>query len=328
MPGPGSSPNRRELLRGLGRLGLLGGLAGLGGSTMGGCAAPFAETRLTVATGAMQGGYFALGTALAQACQRELELRARPEVLATNGSIDNLGLLAAGTASLVFCQVDVAAEEVARSARRTPGRPARWPGSTTTGARGHPGRLGRSGRWPSCAAPGSRWATRGSGVSFITRRLLAAARLDAQRDLRAVQLGIGDSVAALTADRIDAFFWSGSLPTQGISALAGQLPIRLVDLADVVEPLVAMHPEYAPGTVPAGSYGIPTPVTSLLVRNVLLVAREMPDELAEALVRTLFATQEELTRASPSALTIDTRAAIGTQPVLLHPGAEQFYRSA
>ena len=112
-----------------------------------------------------------------------------------------------------------------------------------------------------------------------------------------------------------------------MTALAGQLPIRLVDLADVVGPLCAAHPEYAPGTVPAGSYGIPAPVTSLLVRNVLLVGARMPDDLAEALTETLFATQEELARASRAALTIDPRAAIGTQPVLLHAGAEQFYRA-
>jgi TRAP transporter TAXI family solute receptor len=166
-----------------------------------------------------------------------------------------------------------------------------------------------------------------SGVYFIAKRLLDAAGLVPDRDLRAVQLGIGESTAALAAGRIDAFFWSGSLPTQGISTLAGQLPIRLLDLADVVGPMCAAHPEYAPGTVPAGSYGIPGPVTSLLVRNVLLVGQEMPDDLAEALVKTMFATQEELTRASRAALTIDPRAAIGTQPVLLHPGAERFYRS-
>ena len=29
----------------------------------------------------------------------------------------------------------------------------------------------------------------------------------------------------------------------------------------------------------------------------------------------------------PAALTIDPRAAIGTEPVLLHPGAERFFRS-
>ena len=90
--------------------------------------------------------------------------------------------------------------------------------------------------------------------------------------------------------------------------------------------LRVIYPEYSAGTIPAGSYGIPQPVTSLMVRNVLLVRADTPNLLAEALVEALFSTQDELARSSRAALTMDPRAAIGTQPLLLHPGAERFYR--
>jgi uncharacterized protein len=319
MPGAVGAVNRRAVLR---ALGVLAGLAVLPG-----CSARLADTRLTLATGAPEGSYFVLGTALARAWHRELQLRAPPRVLSTQGSIDNLRLLSGGAAGLVFCQVDVAADHVARSDPNNPMAPralariyddvvhlvtaASSSIRTLAGLRGARVSLGDP----------------ESGVYFITKRLLDAAALVPERDLQAVQLGIGASTAALVAGRIDAFFWSGALPTQGVSALAAQLPIRLLDLADVVGPMCAAHPEYAPGTVPAGSYGIASPVTSLLVRNVLLVGRAMPNELAEALTETMFATQEELARASSAALTIDPRAAIGTQPVLLHPGAERFYRT-
>ena len=319
MPGSGGAVRRRTVLR---ALGLLGGLAVLPA-----CAADFAETRLTLATGAMEGGYFAVGTALAEAWRRELGLRTKPAVLSTKGSLDNLRLLTGGSADLVFCQVDVAADQLARQPPDAPTAPralarlyddmvhvvtaAASPIQTMAQLRGARVSLGDP----------------DSGVYFIAKRLLETAALAPERDMQAVQLGIGPSATALAEGRIDAFFWSGALPTRGLTALAGQLPIRLVDLADVVGPLCAAHPEYAPGTVPAGSYGIPAPVTSLLVRNVLLVGARMPDGLAEALTETLFATQEELARASSAALTIDPRAAIGTQPVLLHTGAEQFYRA-
>jgi uncharacterized protein len=319
MPGSGGAVRRRTVLR---ALGLLGGFAVLPA-----CGAAFAETRLTLATGAMEGGYFAVGTALAEAWRRELGLRTKPAVLSTKGSLDNLRLLTGGSADLVFCQVDVAADQLARQPPDAPTAPralarlyddmvhvvtaAASPIRTMAQLRGARVSLGDP----------------DSGVYFIAKRLLETAALVPERDMQAVQLGIGPSATALAEGRIDAFFWSGALPTQGLTALAGQLPIRLVDLADVVGPLCAAHPEYAPGTVPAGSYGIPVPVTSLLVRNVLLVGARMPDGLAEALTETLFATQEELARASSAALTIDPRAAIGTQPVLLHAGAEQFYRA-
>ncbi|MGH3614170.1 MAG: hypothetical protein ACRDRK_16565 [Pseudonocardia sp.] len=47
------------------------------------------------------------------------------------------------------------------------------------------------------------------------RRLLAVAGLSPDTDRQPTQLGINDSVAAMRAGRIDAFFWSGGLPTAG-----------------------------------------------------------------------------------------------------------------
>jgi uncharacterized protein len=166
-----------------------------------------------------------------------------------------------------------------------------------------------------------------SGVRVIAERLLATAGLSPATDFQAIQLGINESVDAVARGELDAFFWSGGLPTRGVSALAEVRPIRLLNLEDIVTPVRAAFPEYAAGTVPAQSYGIPDPITTLLVRNFLLVGAGMPDDLASALVEGLFAAQEQLAAASPAALTIDLRAAIGTQPVPLHPGAERFFRA-
>jgi hypothetical protein len=166
-----------------------------------------------------------------------------------------------------------------------------------------------------------------SGVAVIARRLLAVSGLSPDTDLRPSQLGINESVAALEQGAIDAFFWVGGLPTDGVTQLAQHMSIRLLDLEDVVAKVRATYPVYAPGTVPAGTYRIPDPVVTLLVRNFLLVDAAMPDDLAFALVESLFAAQNQLTQAIPAALTIDPRSAIGTQPVPLHPGAERFFKS-
>ena len=106
----------------------------------------------------------------------------------------------------------------------------------------------------------------------------------------------------------------------------GCYPSRIESIEDF-DTATTIH---APGVSFAGvgTYGIPDPVTTFLVRNVLLVPAGMPDALAEALVSVLFGEQVALARASAAALRIDTRAAIGTQPVPLHPGAERFYRAA
>ncbi|WP_219418061.1 TAXI family TRAP transporter solute-binding subunit [Pseudonocardia nigra] len=318
MEGGAAAVDRRAVLRGLGALGALALLPA--------CSSPFAGTRLTIAAGGTEGVYFNLGQALAEAWQQELGLTGRPEVLATAGSVDNLARLASGAADVVFSQVDTAADQLERSAPGDPRAPraltriyddvlhvvvpAASPVTSLTGLRGARVSVG---------APDS-------GVFVIAQRLLEVVGLSPERDFQAVQLGINDSIDALADGRIDAFFWSGGLPTRGVSALSETLPIRLLNLEDAIQAVRDVYPVYAAGTVPAATYGIPEPVTSLLVRNFLLVPAEMSDDLAGALVRALFEAQPQLAAASPAALTIDLRAAIGTQPVPLHPGAERFFR--
>jgi uncharacterized protein len=313
---------RRTVLRGL-----LSGAAALSVLGVPGCSSRFPGVRLTLATGGTQGVYYNLGNALADAWHAQLALDARPDVLSTAGSVDNLEKLASRAADVVFSQVDTAADQLANTPADDPRSmralariyddvvhvvvPASSPVTTLAGLRGARVSVG---------APDS-------GVRVIAERLLAAAGLSPATDFQDLQLGINESVESMASGKIDAFFWVGGLPTRGVDALSQTLPIRLLNLEDLITPVRATYPVYAAGTVPAQTYGIPEPITTLLVRNFLMVRAEMPDEVANALVQGLFAAQEQLAAVSPAALTIDLRAAIGTQPVPLHPGAEQFFRS-
>jgi uncharacterized protein len=267
------------------------------------------------------------GTALAEAWQSALGLHAAPEVIPTAGSRQNIELLAADGADVAFSQLDTAADHITsvgaggNRGLRALARmhddvvhvvvPAASPITTLAGLRGARVSVGEQ----------------GSGVSDLAHRLLAVAGLS-PADLRVEQLGINDSVTSLRDGRLDAFFWSGGLPTDGVTELARTMPIRLLDLRDVLDDVRARHPVYSSGMVPARTYGIPEPVRTLFVRNALLVPAAMSDELADALTAALFAARERLARATPAALSIDTRAAIGTQPVPLHPGAVRFYRAS
>ncbi len=310
--------DRRTVLRGLGALGLLAAVPG--------CAASFAGRPLALATGVQGGSYISLGTALAAAWTDQLGLDAR--VQATAGSVDNLQRLAANTTDVAFSQVDTAVDQFDRTAPGDPRAlralariyddvvhvvvPASSPAKSLGDLRGARVSIGEP----------------RSGYSVIARRLLTAAGLSPEADVRAERLGLRASAAALRDGRIDAFFWSGALPSPGVTDLATTLDIRLLDLDDVLRTIRADHPEYASGTVPAGSYAIEKPISTLFVRNFLLVGAEMADDLAYALVDTLFRVQGKLALVTRAALTIDLRAAIGTQPVPLHPGAERYYREA
>ncbi|RMI36947.1 TAXI family TRAP transporter solute-binding subunit [Streptomyces triticirhizae] len=174
-----------------------------------------------------------------------------------------------------------------------------------------------------------------SGVQLVTRELLAAAGLDMERDLTAVRLGIDSMPRMLEAGRLDAFFWSGGLPTSAIERLAEFTEIRLVPLDDLLPELTgrdggghtayyraAVMPPDAYPQIP-GTQGIDT----LAVANLLVTTVEADDRLTEEITRSVINGRDRIGGEVHAAQRVDLRTAIYTQPLDLHRGARDYYRS-
>src|SRR5258708_37132344 len=88
---------------------------------------------------------------------------------------------------------------------------------------------GRRGKRVSTGSPGS--ATEVMGF-----RVIEAAGLDRDRDMKRERLGVAESVNALKDRKIDAFFWVGGLPTAAVAHLPNTpgIKIRMIDHADTV----------------------------------------------------------------------------------------------
>jgi uncharacterized protein len=297
-------------------------LAGL----LSGCQPNFNGLRLTVASGSLSGVYQPLGTTLAKAWSSQLGIPA-PDVRQTNGSLQNLDLLCSGAANVGFSAADAAAARIEspQSCQRPLRALARMhddyyqvvaradsPARRLSDLRGMRVSIGAA----------------ESGVQLIAKRLLTAANMSVS-DIVPKELGLEESIRAFQHGTIDAFFWSGGLPTEGISTLAKSVKLRILDLSDVLRELQRNFPAvYGTGTVPASTYfELPSPATTLVVRNFLLVPASMPDDVAEALTRGIFAAQPQLASANIAARSIDQRSAIETSPIPLHPGAERYYRA-
>ena len=171
---------------------------------------------------------------------------------------------------------------------------------------------------------------RGSGTEMIAERLLDTAGLaeDTDSDTTRHRLSIGGSVRALEEERIDAFFWSGGLPTQAVSDLATRTPVRLLDLSEHVPELVDEYGEfYSELPVPAGTYENVPAVRTIGVPSLMVAGSRMPERTAREFTRLLFESQNALVEIHPVALHLHPRSAIATLPVPLHPGAIAYYRS-
>lgn len=169
----------------------------------------------------------------------------------------------------------------------------------------------------------------GSGTRVQAVRLLEVANLLKDQSVETQDRDLLDSVTALESGEVDAFFWSGGLPTEAVTDLAHRTPIRLIDLSEWVEPLAEQgmgHYEDVP--VPVDAYpGVPG-VRTIGVSSLLVVAADFPEDTAEALTTELFDLRNQLVQSHPAIRQLSERTAISTLPVELHPGALTYYHRA
>ncbi|GAA2968078.1 TAXI family TRAP transporter solute-binding subunit [Actinokineospora diospyrosa] len=285
------------------------------------CEAQFPSVRLRVAAGNKSGVYNTISQFMAGVWQARLGMD-RPEVLETGGSPDNVKKLLAGEVDIAFSAADVASKPT--TGPRVPRALARIYDDYLHVVVRDDGRIQEL-----SDLRGMRVGigAKDSGVEFIAKRILALTGLDTPGMLTQQSMDLASSVKALKAGTVDAFFWSGGLPTPSISSLGDVLPIRLLDLAEDIPALRKQYPVYNSASIPASIYHLAgRPVNTLAVPNFLLVTDQMSDDLAEGLIREFFDALPELAKQTPAALSIDLQSAIETDPLQLHPGAERFYR--
>ncbi|MFI1971330.1 hypothetical protein BLA24_30315 [Streptomyces cinnamoneus] len=172
-----------------------------------------------------------------------------------------------------------------------------------------------------------------SGVQLITRRLLEAAGLRFDSDIEPVRVGIDRMPGLLEKGRLDAFFWSGGLPTNAVQSLGRRLPIRLVQLGDLIGPLHALGPQtrfYRAATMPADAYPEQRSgqvVKTIAVANLLVTLESTDAGLTESVTRTVIRSRDRIGTKVHAAQKVDLRTAIFTNPLTLHEGARRYYVS-
>ncbi len=282
---------------------------------------PREPVRIRIATGSPTAVYHAFGQSLAAILNRELP-GVRASVVVTAASAQNVRLVGSGQAELGFTQADVLPP-------RSPEHPSVLAVArvyddlmhlVTTAGGSVRSLADLRGRRVSVGADGS-------GTEITATRLLRVAHLDGDQ-VRQEHLGLDDSVAALRAGRIDAFFFSGGLPVRGVAQLAGSTAVRMVDLGEWTEPLRRGYGQvYVTRDVPRSVYGT-DPVSTVANPNYLIVRADLPESLVREVTRLLMERRAELAAAHPAAGRMSPRSAIVTTPLPLHAGAEDWYRSS
>lgn len=286
---------------------------------------------LSIATGGTGGVYYPYGGGIAKVLSDSLPgIRATAEV--TAASVDNLKLIRDGKADLAFTLADTAAD-AANGRGAFEGAPApvaalavlytNYTHLVALTGSGISSVESLRGKTVSTGSPGS-------GTEVIAFRILRAAGLDPDVDVRRQGLGASESAGALKDGKVDAFFWSGGLPTAAVQDLAHSSGISLtfVPTGPLVATLQGQHgPLYSALEIPAGSYpGVTAAVPVVGVANLLVASQSMPEQLAYDITRVIFEKQAELAGIHPEARNLRLDTATEGSPIDLHPGAARYYR--
>ncbi|GGU06279.1 TAXI family TRAP transporter solute-binding subunit [Streptomyces lateritius] len=174
----------------------------------------------------------------------------------------------------------------------------------------------------------------GSGVRLIADRVLAAGGLTPDVDIRPVSAGIDTMPSLLEQEQLDAFFWSGGLPTHAVQSLSERLPVRLVPLdatlVDNLHDVGESTRHYRSAVIPADAYARAQdgqPVETLAVANLLVTTDAADPALVEGFTRTVIRSRDRIGSQVHPAQLVDLRTAIYTEPLTLHEGARRYYRS-
>jgi TRAP transporter TAXI family solute receptor len=287
--------------------------------------------RLSIATGNTGGVYYPYGGGLARVISQSIpRVDATAEV--TAASVDNLKLIQLGKADIAFVLTDTLDDAIAgrgpfsKMPVKARALAVLYPNYTqvaTVEGKGIERLADLRGRVVSTGSPGS-------GTEVIAFRVLRAAGLDPDKDIRRQGLTVNASVDALKDGKIDAFFWSGGLPTASLLDLASTIGITAKLLSND-EVLPKLQERFTPGlyfrlVIPKGTYpGVNYDSGSVGVANALVVKDTMSDELAYELTKVLFDRQADLAAIHPEARKLKLDTAVVGSPAPFHPGAIRYY---
>ena len=292
-----------------------------------------AETiNLSIATGGTGGVYYPLGGGMANVLSKYVPgMQATAEV--TGGSVANLQLIATGKPYIALSMTDAAQDalkgEDKFKGKKVPVRtlmilyPNRMHVVTVEGT-GIKSIKDLKGKRVSTGSPGS-------ATEVMAFRVIEAAGLDKDKDMRRERLGVAESVNAVKDKKIDAFFWVGGLPTSAVTDLAATpgVKIHMIDHAEVVPAMNKKYGNlYVQDTIPKSTYpGMAADNKQATVMNILVANANLSEQAAYNIVKTIFDKRDDLIAVHKEATNFKLEnQKEAASPLPWHPGALRYFK--
>ena len=287
---------------------------------------------ISIATGGTGGVYYPMGGGLASVLSSKVPgMSATAEV--TGGSVDNLNLIGTGKPYVGFSMAD-AAKDAQIGEGKFNGKKVDlrtlvvlYPNLmhvVTVDSTGIKSMKDLKGKRISTGAPGS-------ATEVMAFRLLEAAGIDKDKDVKRERLSVAESVNAVKDRKIDAFFWVGGLPTAAVTDLANTPGTKIV-MIDTNTEVAAMNKKYGnlyfDANIPKATYsGMTKDNKVAAVANILVVNANMPDDQAYKITKAIFDNKLDLVRTHQEYMNVSLdNQKVKATPVDFHPGALKYYK--
>jgi TRAP transporter TAXI family solute receptor len=286
---------------------------------------------ISIGTGGTGGVYYPMGGGLAAMLSKYVPgMEATAEV--TGGSVDNLKLIGTGKPYIGFTMADAGLDafkgEDKFKGNKVPLRtlmvlyPNRMHLVSVEG-RGVNKLADLKGKHISTGSPGS-------ATEVMAFRILEAAGIDKDKDVKRERLGVAESVNAIKDNKIDAFFWVGGLPTAAVTDLANTPgnKIRMIDHSEVVAKMNQKYGQlYVEDTIPKSMYkGMDADNKQATVMNLLVANANMDDKTAYNIVKAIFDHKADLVAVHKEAENFKLEnQKTAASPIPFHPGAIKYF---
>jgi len=294
-------------------------------------------SRITIATGGIGGVYYYYGSVIASILNNYTDIRAN--AIQTAASIDNLLLIR--DRGVEYCATTLPdsaylayTSQHPKFANKTAPIAILWAmypnylHIVTKASTGIKTIYDLKGKRVSTGAPGS-----GTEVNALS--VLQLVGIDPAKDFaKWEKLGAQESAKALADGTIDAFFWSGGLPTGSIVELSALLKQRgdqivLISIPDdVIKAYAEKYPGVAArGVIPASVYGAPQDAVTLAYWNFFVCHKDLPADVAYKITKAVFEHLDILHKSVAAAKDTNLQNALialgGEIPY--HPGALKYF---
>jgi len=286
---------------------------------------------ISIATGGTGGVYYPMGGGIAAVLSKVVPgMQATAEV--TGGSVDNLKLIGSGKPYVGFSMTDAALDAYRGEDKFKGGKVALRTLMILYPNRMHVVSIDGRGVNKMSDLKGKRVSTGspGSATEVMAFRIIEAAGLDKDRDMKRERLGVAESVNAIKDGKIDAFFlgrWTAHCCGDRSCEHAGHQAEDDRSFRSGCGDEQKYGDLYVEDTIAKAVYkGMDTDNKQATVMNILLVHESMDDKTAYNIVKAIFDKRADVIAVHKEAENIRLEnQKYAASPIPFHPGALKFF---